>query len=170
MRALISAAIAAALLSPSSAAAQDSGGRQSRSQPPSCKPLPPVELKLQLQDNAPGKPAQFEAIVQSHLPVEDLVLDVQLPPGGRWTTARAELAGRLDANARRALPMGALLPTRGHAEIHATVRYRLVAGGTLTSGACLSFDDGQPTRPLAPRLSHWNGAPVIEYAAAGGGR
>jgi len=135
--------------------------------PPSCKPLPPAELFLRLLTSAPGQPVRFEATVMAHLPVEDLALDVQLPAGATWVSG---LAGRLDANARRALPMAALLPAHGHAEIFATLHYRLTAGGTLTSGAHLSFDEGQPTQPPAARLGLWNGTQIREFSALGGGR
>ncbi len=134
------------------------------------KPAPPVDLELKLLGAAPGQPVRFETVVQAHRPVNDISMDVRVPEGARWISGARELTGKLDAGEQRALPMGVSLPPRGHSEIYVLLHFHLANGSAMTRGAALSFDDGQPSKPLEGRRSQWNGTPVLEFPAQGGSR
>lgn len=164
------AALAFLLAAPGAAQASPRSPSQPVTAGTVCKPLSPVEVELRLLDNVPGSPAHFETRVTAVRPVEDLSMDVRLSGGARWVMGQRELAGALDAGARRALPMGVTLPRQGHSEVYVLVKFRLPGGGQLSRGAYLAFDDGLPARAPKGRESSWNGTPVLEYPAQGTGR
>ena len=134
---------------------------------PSCKPSAPVDVELRMLDNTPGQPARIETRVTANLPVEDLQMEVSFTGGARGPAGRRELAGRLDAGARRALPLSVALPAQGHSEVFVMLTYRAAGGSRMTCGAYLAFDDGQPARVAQGRAARWNGQAVLEFPAQG---
>jgi hypothetical protein len=157
------AAVAVLLLLP--ATAPWAAPRAAR--PASCKPAVPVDVELRVLDSTPGQPAQVETRVTALRPVEGLRMDVSFSGGAAWSGSRRELTGRMDAGARRALPLAVALPAQGHSEIYVKVSFTTANGSRLTRGAYLAFDDGRPARPLEGRASSWNGTPVLEFPAQG---
>jgi hypothetical protein len=135
--------------------------------PVSRKPSVPVDVELRLLEDAPGGPARLETRVTANRPVEDLRMDVAFSGGAQWSGARRGLAGRMDAGARRAVPLAVALPAQGHSEVYVKVTFRTAGGSLLTRGAYLAFDDGRPARAAQGRASDWNGTPVLEFPAAG---
>jgi hypothetical protein len=154
-------ACALALLLATAAAAAPCG------RPAAPKPSVPVDVELRLLDNTPGRPTQIETRVTAHRPVEDLRMDVAFTGGARWSGSRRELAGRMDAGARRALPLAVALPQQGHSEVYVKVTFRTAGGSLMTRGAYLAFDDGRPARVAQGRASSWDGNAVLEFPAAG---
>jgi hypothetical protein len=135
--------------------------------PRSCKPQVPVSVQLRVLDPSPDGQIRFETVVQASRPVDDLAMTTRLSDGVRWAGGRRELAGKLAAGARTALPMAVNLPRRGHAEVYVQVSFTTAGGSHMTRGAYLSFDDGGPTQPPRGRESSWDGNPVLEFPAAG---
>jgi hypothetical protein len=131
------------------------------------KPSAPIDVELRVLDNTPGQPARIETRVTANLPVEDLSMELSFSGGARESGSRLGLAGRLDAGARRALPLSVALPARGHSEVFVRVSYRAAGGARMTRGAYLAFDDGQPARVAQGRPTRWNGNAVLEFPAQG---
>jgi hypothetical protein len=131
------------------------------------KPSAPVDVELRVLDNTPGQPARIETRVTANLPVENLEMELSFTGGARGPGGRRELAGRLDAGARRALPLSVALPARGHSEVFVRVSFRAAGGARMTRGAYLAFDDGLPARVAQGRATRWNGGTVLEFPAQG---
>jgi hypothetical protein len=134
--------------------------------PSSCKPSAPIDVELRLLDSHSGQPARIETRVTANLPVEDLGMEMRFTGGARESGSRSRLAGRLDAGARRALPLTVALPAQGHSEVYVRVTFR-AGGARMTRGAYLAFDDGQPARVAQGRLTRGNGDAVLEFPAQG---
>jgi hypothetical protein len=130
------------------------------------KPSAPIDVELRVLDNTPGQPVRIETRVTANLPVEDLGLEMTFTGGARESGSRSRLAGRLDAGARRALPLSVALPARGHSEVFVRVTFR-AGGARMTRGAYLAFDDGQPARVAQGRITRGNGGVVLEFPAQG---